>query len=285
MEFGDKNLDGIVKTLAENNHAVWWNTYRKKNGRIVLKVEFAEDIGSDQDLSSDFNPQHASYKRLSENQSKRNYDRAKKHRDQKDSSIELARNSEILHSTPVPHLDLSKASNIKATSLHCLYENSATHTPIENIHESLSREETISGSITPNSPDSSVFNDAVDQSFEQKIIVNKSSDPPTQGSNLDSMDLDHRSDCETESDNEGQCPSQYSKCFYSQNYKPIEIPDDDPEQHLVCCVRCRINFCTTCFRTRKRHKRHKDHLTPVSSLYAFSDNEWKSLVDSLYSES
>ena len=68
MEFGDKNLSGIVKTLAENNVVVWWNTFKKKNGRIMLKMEFEEYSESDKDLNSDFNPQNVSYKKLSENQ-------------------------------------------------------------------------------------------------------------------------------------------------------------------------------------------------------------------------
>ena len=103
---------GILKTLAENNDVVWWNTFRKNNGRIMLKIEFSDclDIENNQDSKSKFDPRFISYKKMSQNQNKRNYLRAKQFRDQKDDSIEQPRTNptEILHSAPVQiDLDLS----------------------------------------------------------------------------------------------------------------------------------------------------------------------------------
>ena len=97
--------------------------------------------------------------------------------------------------------------------------------------------------------------------------------------------MEHESsDSETETefvDCKEQC--QYSKCFYSPKYNPLESPNDDPDEHLVNCMWCRIYFCTTCFR-KKRHERHKNYLKAVSSVFKFSQSEWNSLVATTYSK-
>ena len=175
MDFGDRNLSGIVETLAKNNQVVWWNTFKKKNGRIMLKVEFADTFRSDQDLSSDFNPQQVSYKRLSENQSKRNYHRAKRHREKSDTSIEHPRNNGISHSTPVR--DILDPSDYNVPSEHCLQEKSVSRESLIDYTaytpQPSSREGVASCSHNAISPDSSAFSDATDKSFEKETI-NKS---------------------------------------------------------------------------------------------------------------
>ena len=176
MEFGDKNLSGIVKTLAENNVVVWWNTFRKKNGRIMLKVEFEEYSESDKDLNSDFNPQNVSYKKLSENQSKRNYHRAKRFREEKDNSIEHPRNFEIRHSTPVRDI-LDPSDCINDSPAHCFDEKSVSREhPIAYTPEPLSRDKVQSCGDNVISQDSHVLHDTVaDQSVDKEIINKPSS--------------------------------------------------------------------------------------------------------------
>ena len=91
----------------------------------MLKVEFEEYSESDKDLNSDFNPQNVSYKKLSENQSKRNYHRAKRFREEKDNSIEHPRNFEIRHSTPVRDI-LDPSDCINDSPAHCFDEKSVS---------------------------------------------------------------------------------------------------------------------------------------------------------------
>ena len=153
MDLGDVNLNGILQTLAANNKVHWWNTFRKRNGKVMLKIEFDNQIdsGENMDYMSDFNQHSVSFKRRSETQRRRNFNRAQEFRRNQDVSIELPR--KIDHSTPGRIPDISncvsepclspKPSAHDESELHASYEEpyhdardgsiSATHEEPVNI--------------------------------------------------------------------------------------------------------------------------------------------------------
>ena len=95
MDLGNKTLNGILKTIADENDLVGYNTYRNKRGRIVVKISYEEPSELDKkvDTNSEFNSNQNSFKKLSKNQSKRNFHRARNFRCQSENSIEMPRNA------------------------------------------------------------------------------------------------------------------------------------------------------------------------------------------------
>ena len=101
MDLGNKTLNGILQAIADENNLVGYNTYRNKRGRIVVKISYEEPAESDQNLdnNSEFDSNRVSLKRMSVNQSKRNFHRAKRFRhptgfNHQNASVEVPRNSE-----------------------------------------------------------------------------------------------------------------------------------------------------------------------------------------------
>ena len=68
-----KVLRNLMDTLLEGNPLHSWNIFEERNGQIVVQIKFS-DGHIDQ-------PQHASYKRKTPNQVKRDETRLRKHRD------------------------------------------------------------------------------------------------------------------------------------------------------------------------------------------------------------
>ena len=114
MDLGDDILNGVVAAIASKCRAIGWNTCKLKSGKILLKVWYDGDkeksgiTQCDQDNSnSEFNPNHVSFRKMSEKQCKRNFHRAKRFRE---NSIEQPRSdSEIEHSTSTPNVIESTA--------------------------------------------------------------------------------------------------------------------------------------------------------------------------------
>ena len=146
MDLGNKTLNGILKTIADENDLVGYNTYRNKRGRIVVKISYEEPSELDKkvDTNSEFNSNQNSFKKLSKNQSKRNFHRARNFRcqdtpeSQNENSIEMPRNSEEnnLSESTLNVLEVSHCIEDP-----CLSENPATRKPPPNSEHDLSCDE------------------------------------------------------------------------------------------------------------------------------------------------
>ena len=214
MDLKDKNLMGILKTLAENNDVVWWNTFKKNNGRIMLKVEFSGclDIENNQDLTNKFDPRFTSYKKMSQNQNKRNYLRAKQFRDQKEDSIEQPRtnSTEIFHGTPVQiGLDLSPV--LAESNVSECFENGA-----------------VGRDLSTASDNSECFGEChlTHETTREESTECESTKPERQPSAM-------------------QGESQKSSKDQDQNAKPMECPSSEEEKH-VCRLQDQVRHVGPC---------------------------------------
>ena len=205
---------GILKTLAENNDVVWWNTFKKNNGRIMLKIEFSDclDIENNQDSKSKFDPRFTSYKKMSQNQNKRNYLRAKQFRDQNKDSIEQPRTNQtkILHSAPV-QIDLDLSPVVAESSVSECFENGA-----------------IGRDLSTDSDNSECFGEcqSIHKTTCEESTECESTKPKRQPSAM-------------------QGESQKRSKDPVQNAKPMECPSSDGEKH-VCRLQDQVSHVGPC---------------------------------------
>ena len=80
MDAGDRTLNGILKSIAAENDLVGYNTYRNRQGRIIVKISYQEpsEKCDQQEKSNDgFDKSRISFKKMSETQLKRQYHRTR----------------------------------------------------------------------------------------------------------------------------------------------------------------------------------------------------------------
>ena len=264
MDLGNKTLTGILRTIAAENVLVGYNTYRNRKGRIIVKISYEEPLSSDHkedSISQDgFDRNRVSFRRMSDTQCKRNYNRARKfdksRKEQNLTSefIETARNSEeIIHSTPVPVvLDSSQC-----VPDQCLLESSATHVTtdhsqsrvepfLDNCDSSISDTPERIGSNTCEIPDS------VEITIEPKI--SKSS--PYKSRVYDSERFDSPLEAAKE-------PCDKKNCSFGPTPDKVDPAavwsDNDKNKHdyiIKKCPHCHLQVCMLCMKCRGRHKKY-----------------------------
>ena len=153
MDLGNKTLNGILEVIAAENDLVGYSTYRNRKGHIVVKISYEEPSESDkfEDNNSEYDSERVSFRKMSKAQSRRNFIRAKKFRDQNSSSekqIEIARSSDL--STTAPDvLDVSQCVEDP-----CLPESPVTHvTPDQNHSCEAEQFHDVPDSMPPSTPD------------------------------------------------------------------------------------------------------------------------------------
>ena len=267
MDLKDVNLNGILQTLAANNKVHWWNTFKKRNGRIMLKIEFdvQTNLDANMDCLSDFNQQSVSFKRLSETQRRRNFNRAQEFRRNQEDSIELPRNK-IDHSTPVRVPDSSicvsdpclseKSTTRDLSELHASYEE-----PYHDAHDSVI-------SVTHEEPASSPAHPQQQKEATVEKDRRKSDTKPKPKSN-NLYQFCKRRDCSFGIDP----PNAF-------NY-PIDN-SLNPDLPVTLCVKCAdFRMCANCLQyAYKLHSHHLDSLQPHQPCTEKQLSNWKAYLRS-----
>ena len=270
MDLGDVNLNGILQTLAANNNVQWWNTFRKRNGRIRLNIEFGDPTHLDErrDCASDNNLQNGSYKRVSLTQRKRNFIRAQEFRRNQDDSIELPRNK-IDHSTPVYHPDISNC-----VSDPCLSEESITHDQSEQ-HASYEEpfHDADDGSQISATHEEAVIS-PIQPKQQQKNTIEKDqgksdSKPKRKPRTKDMYQLCKRTDCTF-----GINPSNAFRYPMDNSWNP-DLP-------VTFCVKCPdFRMCANCLQyAYKLHAHHLDFLQPYQPCTEKQLSNWMAYLRS-----
>ena len=247
MDLGNRTLNGILEIIAAENDLVGYNTYRNRKGHIVVKISFEEPSESDQieDNNSEFDSKRVSFRKMSKAQSKRNFNRAKKFRDQNsniENQIEIARNSDS--SAPTPDvLDVSQCVEDP-----CLPESPVIHVPLDHNH----------------SCEAEQFHDVLDS--------------------MPSVTPDRSNPCELKEETEIRKPFVYSKSKYKSKVydsdrfdspwdaakEPCDNincsfgPTPDKIDHSVIgidniikkCPHCDLIVCQLCRKYRGQHKKY-----------------------------
>ena len=261
MDLGNRTLNGILQTISAENDLVGYNTYRNRKGRIVVKISFEEPSTFDQKEGSQvgFDTNRISFKKMSETQCRRNFNRTKKFRKDQSSatdSIEAPRNSdEIIHSTPVPNV--LEAS--QCISDPCLPESPVTHVtsdpdlsceePFHDVCDSLI-------SDTPEKPGSinthEISVDPIKIAIEPKIPKAH----PRKSRVYDSDKFDSPQEaadepCDKKNCSFGPTPDQVDPSVVWSEH------DKDKHEYIIKkCPHCDLQVCMLCMKYRGRHKKY-----------------------------
>lgn len=256
MDLGNRTLNGIMETIAAENDLIGYNTYRNRKGHIVVKISYVEPTESEMkvDHNSEFDSERKSFKKLSKNQSKRNFERAKNFRDQNsvesqtDNSIETPRNSEeVTHSTSTPNpIDVSHC-----TSDSCLlaspviHVETVTHSDHDHSHEEQFHD--VSDSTTNFvTPDLAASKPSVP---EEKSVIWRPKPLPERKPIYDKEKYDSPWDhakqpCDNVNCSFGPCPDQID--YSVVGVGPI----------IKQCPHCDLVVCILCRKYRGQHRKY-----------------------------
>ena len=262
MDLGDDILNGIVAAIASKSQVKGWNTCRLKNGQILIKIRYDGDkkiSGNnlcDQDpQNSEFNPQQISYKKLSENQCKRQFHRAKRFRE---SPIEKPRcNFDTEHSAATPIVyETPLGLDQSACEPECP-ENSVSH--VES-SKSSSLAEPADEAICVDE-----FHDAEDQSHMQ-ITEDRHNEMTETSADSDPNDSKYREMFRQFNSMVSKQQPQFSaeefykcsdkNCSYGPSPESIDSSVIGIDNNILRCPKCDVPVCLKCRKYRRRHKNH-----------------------------
>ena len=249
MDLGNKTLNGILLAIAAENDLVGYNTYRNRKGRIIVKISYEEpssQINQIDDINSEFDSQHTSFRKMSNAQTKRNFHRAKKFRDKiNDESIvkdpiENPRNSDSSASTPNV-LDVSQCDPCLPPGLP---ESPATHV-IPDHKQSCEAEQSHDG------PDSSTpFVTPVSNGSNSNGLKKKSAWRLSKSKVYDSDKFETAWDAAKE-------PCDNSNCSFGPTPELIDQSIVDASENILKkCPHCELIICMLCRKYRGRHRKY-----------------------------
>lgn len=248
MDLGNKTLNGILQAIADENNLVGYNTYRNRKGRILVKITYEEPSECDtkEDSNSEFDSHRISFKRMSDTQSKRNYQRAKKFRDQNETvnSIETPRNSE--------EIDLSASTPIDLETSTCVEDSCLSESPVTRVtsdHDQ-SREEPFHD--VPESV-SSVTPDSVGSSPQEVKSEPKIWKPPPRSKFKSKVYDSEKFDCPWEAAKE---PCDNINCSFGPTPDKIDHSVIGIDNIIKKCPHCDLIVCMLCRKYRGRHKKY-----------------------------
>ena len=259
MDLGNKTLNGILEAIAAENDLVGYNTYRNRKGRIIVKISYEEPSESDQieDSNSEFDSQRISFRKLSKTQSKRNFHRAKKFRDQNstvpniENSIEIPRNADSSTSTPNV-LEVSQCANDP-----CLPESQATHVISDHDHSCEAEQfHDVPDSISSVTPDVQYpsESDGSNSSGQKADIWKPPPYTPFKSKVYDSDKFKTPWDAAKE-------PCDSKNCSFGPTPDKIDQSVvDAPDNIIRKCPHCELIVCQLCRKYRGRHR--KFFITP-----------------------
>ena len=272
MDNKHRTLYAVLKALLAENDLLGWNVAPQKSGCVMMKIKVSnmEALcvnGSDLQVDSTSMPDHLSYKKISEKQTKRNYLRGQKFKQNPAKKLrlespELPRSQDLEFSETVPRFDLSiPVSEDKAASnSECLDLNSASHDASD--HDGSAYEEC----MADHDPCASEL--SVD--MIQKIQSPESAESLIP-SNRDVDECDSMSVCSNFSDNPRSIePCVYKGCSYGPPISPGESREDFTDGMIYYCCECKNNpflpdvrWCARCLICKNRHKKHKRHARDI----------------------
>ena len=264
MDAGDRTLNGILKSIAAENDLVGYNTYRNRQGRIIVKISYQEpsEKCDQQEKSNDgFDKSRISFKKMSETQLKRQYHRTRNFTKKEKDTIEAPRKSdEINQSTPVPFvLDTSQC-----VSEDCLPESESPVTHANSDHDQSCEEpfHDVCDSFISEPPEKigsiSHLDPQVANSVEIKLEP-KISQPHKKKSRIyDSDKFDSIQDalkvsnCDKKNCSFGPDPDNVDPSVVWTKDNPRE----DQEWIIKKCPHCNLQICLLCMKYRGRHKKY-----------------------------
>ena len=259
MELHNGTLNALLETLGSKNELLGWNMYTQKSGVIMVKIRFGEHSGSKGELLDDQNHlPDVAFRKITENQGKRNHLRAKTFRENQPtkrkrqySPPELTRDEHF--SKPGPNLSESFAN---VSVIQEDLSPSTTHSPDVQCspdRDSLCDDSSDVVSCVANCRDSINSQQNQTSLTEPEIDTEKFQD-------LVSSDCESDSSVSTLYDENNICEKWRFKCDNRGcNYGPYE-PNDRPGPDIHICNRCDYKICFECISYKKRHFRHRKHL-------------------------
>ena len=256
----------MLDTLMSENDLSNWNLHPQKNGAIMLKVKFTEPVESDKETFI----RSSSFRKLSDNQCKRNHLRAKSFREKQPEkkrklSVEMPRNEEF--STPAPEFDLLNCCDSVYT------ENSSSRnveeTVISSCNSSSKHDE--ESSCVDGRSELRALHEEPSLSETKISIIEKSVNQPTP------FDSDNESEYDENAPHmvnwqefRGQCTD--LNCHYNPD---VEIGHPDLNQRwglrpngtfltYFACALCGRVICGNCVWIRRRHYHHRYHVNYYS---------------------
>ena len=266
MDNKKRILYAMLDMLLSENDLGHWNLHPQKNGAIMLKVKFFEAVDTDKEHLN----RSLSFKKLSGNQCKRNYLRAKSFREKQPEKTrklsselsEIPRNEEF--STPAPKFDPSD----------CFDSICGESSPSRIDDTMVTVDSSIACNSSPSKPDSGSSCALAkpderngDVSETKLSIVDISNNQPTPF------------DSDTESDYDDNAPHMTNWQEYRRqctdlncHYNPeIEIGHPDLNKRwglrpngtfglYLACALCGKVICSDCVWIRRRHFHHRYHV-------------------------
>lgn len=266
MEFKHRTLYSVLDALLAENNLLGWNVAPQKDGCVLLKIrisnmEDCDENGLNLQIDSTVDmPDHLSYRKLSEKQTKRNYLRAQKFRENpskrlRSDSPELPRSENTPVSSMDPNqfdLSLANATVYKSASLSvCLDLSSASHDALDRDGSALDESE---ADRVLCASKRSVDEIQVPESAESSMIPECV------------YDNDDASVCSEFSDSPRSVePCEHKGCSYGPPAESREEFYHDGCTIFYCCE-CKNNpfypdvtLCSDCLISKNRHKKHKRH--------------------------
>ena len=274
-----RTLYAVLDALLAEGSLLTWNATPNRKGFVMLKIKISnmDDMCVNEENalqvaqvdSSVIMPEHLSYKKVSVNQTKRNYLRGQKFKHNpakrlRSESFELPRSMDLDISKTDQKFDLSMTS-IPDFSLDEAVRNSECLDVISVSHEASVHEECLADQEAC----------ALERSVDviKQIVPSKSADPmipdPT---DQDIQECDNVSMCSDFSDNPRSTePCEFKGCSYGPPLNPGESRDNySNETTIYYCCECKNNpflpdvrWCPRCLIVKNRHRKHKRHARDI----------------------
>ena len=271
-----RTLYAVLNALLAEGNLLTWNVAPHKKGYVMLKIKISnmdalcmndeEDLKTTKVDSTVIMPPHLSYKKVSETQTKRNYLRGQKFKNNpakrlRSESFELPRSQNLEISETDQKFDLSvisipDVSMDKAVhSSDCLNVSSVSHGQVS--------EESLADQVPC----------ASERSVEQ-IVPSESADPLIlDQTDQNTQECDSLSTCSDLSDNPRSTePCEFKGCSYGPPLNPGESRQDfsNDKTPIYYCCECKNNpflpdvrWCARCLFVKNRHRKHKRHARDI----------------------